>query len=105
MIPSILINKRTYYGNVNAENIFEALCAGYKKKPQICYDLGAFKQRSYTIVIIFIVIIVLVLNVIIFVLCKRYMNRRINDRMRSDDINEKINSAVSSYLALKDQNK
>ena len=55
--------------------------------------------------IIFIIIIVLILNIIVFILCKRYMNRRISDRMRSDDINEKINSAVSSYLALKDQSR
>jgi len=33
------------------------------------------------------------------------MNRRISDRIQSTDINEKINSVVSNYLALRDQNK
>ena len=33
------------------------------------------------------------------------MNRRITDRIQSADINEKINSVVSNYLALRDQNK
>ena len=33
------------------------------------------------------------------------MTRRISDRIQSTDINEKINSVVSNYLALRDQNK
>ncbi len=31
------------------------------------------------------------------------MNRRISDRIQSSDINEKINSVVTNYLALRDQ--
>jgi len=34
--PSLLINNRNFWGSWNLENVFEAVCSAYQKKPQIC---------------------------------------------------------------------
>jgi hypothetical protein len=34
--PSISINNITYRGEINAHDIFRAVCAGFKDQPEIC---------------------------------------------------------------------
>lgn len=104
MIPTITINGRTFWGTWAASNLFEAVCAGFNKKPEACYAEGAF-QRERTIgffTIFVIVIIVIFVNILIFIACKRYIQGKIKERLESTDINHKINTVVSSYLALRE---
>jgi len=106
LIPTILINNRTFWGNWNGENIFEALCAAYKIKPQVCYDEGAFFKENNTgmsyITIAIITVIVIIINLVIFLVCRNWIKRKIADKVEATDINNKINSVVTSYISLKD---
>lgn len=103
-IPSLVINGRSFWGSWRADNVFEAICAGFKKKPEICYSEGAFERPEGIswFAIIVIVILIIAVNVVIFILCKKYIQRRIVERIESTDINHKINTVVTSYLALRD---
>jgi hypothetical protein len=104
-LPSVLINGRNFWGSLRADNIFEAICAGFKKKPDICYNEGAFTRSSslgwFSITII--VILVIAANAVIFYFCKKYIRSKIVERIDSTDINHKINTVVTSYLALRDK--
>lgn len=104
-IPSLLVNNRTFWGSWTSDNLVEAICAGFKKKPELCYSQGAFqrpKMSWYSVTAI--VIIIILLNAVIFYFCKNYIRRKINERIDSTDINSKINIVVSDYLALRDNN-
>jgi hypothetical protein len=103
-IPSITINGRTFWGNWRADNLFEALCAGFHKKPEVCYNEGAFKRPSKLswLHVSMIVVIIIAINAVIFYFCKNYIRRRIVERIESTDINHKINTVVTSYLALRE---
>ncbi len=103
-IPSITINGRTFWGSWRADNLFEALCAGFKKKPEVCYAEGAFKKpkRLGWFGLIVILLLIIAVNVVIFYFCKNYIRRKITERIESTDINHKINTVVTSYLALRE---
>jgi len=36
--PSIVINKTTFRGQIEATNVFEAVCAGFQRMPRYCAD-------------------------------------------------------------------
>ena len=55
--------------------------------------------------IFLIVIVVIAVNVGVIFLCRKYIQKRISDRVTSSDldIDGRINSVVSSYFALKER--
>lgn len=55
--------------------------------------------------VVLIILSAIIVNILIYITCKRYMRRRMQKRLEANDINHQINSVVSSYLALRDQNK
>lgn len=102
--PSLMINSRNFWGSWTLENVFEAVCSAYQKKPQICYDEGYFKVSSSisNFSLFLLILFVIAVNVVIFVLCRNFIKRRIVERIESTDINHKINTVVTSYLALRE---
>jgi hypothetical protein len=103
-IPSITINGRSFWGSWRADTLFEAICAGFNKKPDVCYDEGAFKRTSSVGAgsIILIILIIILINATIFYFCRNYIRSKIVERIESTDINHKINTVVTSYLALRE---
>ena len=53
-------------------------------------------------VFLLIVLIVLIINITLFLLCKRLIKKGIEERVDSADIDNKVDKAVGSYLALRD---
>jgi hypothetical protein len=103
-VPSITINKRLYIGSWRPEFIFEALCAGLLKKPKACYVEGSFLSgiRGFSFIgTCLIIIVVLFINIVLFITCKMYIEKIVNKRISSKDINSKIDSAINSYIQLK----
>jgi len=89
-----------------ADNLLEAVCSATKDKPEICFKSGFFSkkdEKSSVTLIVFIIIIILIINVVIFIFCRRYISKRISDRIGSDEMDSRINNVVTSYLAFKDQ--
>jgi len=107
IFPTIMVNNKTLKGKVNSENLLEAICAGFAVKPQICYDESYFVKISGGSSVAFstvfvIVLIIILLNTLIYLICRRYIIKQINQRIDKTDINGRINNVVTNYLALKD---
>jgi hypothetical protein len=103
-LPSLMVNNRNFWGSWTLENVFEAVCSAYQKKPQICYDEGYFRKSSSisNFSLFLLIVFVIAVNAVIFVLCRNFIKRRIVERIESTDINHKINTVVTSYLALRE---
>lgn len=88
--PSVAINNRTYRGDLNPDNVFGALCAGFADKPKQCGGKG---QKLPTLIIssdnegisgnmlIFVVILLVLVNLVLIILYKRCTNKDVNDDM------------------------
>ena len=101
--PSLVINNRTYRGQLESLAVFNALCAGFENSPSICQGtLGAYTPDFLPSqdgirgnVIVGIVIALILLNVIIVYCYRRYSKREMQSEMQMQ-----IESAVSQYFAL-----
>ena len=104
-VPSITINGRLYVGPWKPEFVFDALCAALIKKPEACYIGGSFQRemKGFSFAsTFFIILVVLFINLILFVICKKYIRDKIGERISSSEINTKIDTVVNSYIALKE---
>ena len=100
------INKIPLLGGITEENIADALCYAVNSKPEFCEVPVPDKPVKITKkMIAYIVIIGVIINIIIVLLCRRYIAGKFNDRdieIGGMDIDSRINSVVSNYFAMKD---
>ena len=107
--PSVVINNKTYRGQIEPLGVYNAICAGFKNPPEVCLktlgiepklsleDILAAKsgiaiKRSEIVVLCLVII---VLNVVVVYMCRRRARRDMQNEM-----NNQIESAVSQYYAL-----
>ena len=104
-VPSLTINGKLYDGSWRAEYVFDALCASLNKKPKVCFTEGTqVEVKGFSVPVVFLIIIlVLAINIILFIICKNFIKNSLIDRIKSTDIDSKIDTAVNSYLALRQQ--
>ena len=107
MYPAITINRMYYKGNLIAEEVFRMICSSYVDQPQGCIDFyrppEEPKKESTGLTvgaIIGIIILILLINVIVILCYRRYAKRDEQDRLKTE-----VNSAVSAYFALNEQEK
>jgi hypothetical protein len=102
--PSLVINNRTYRGQLESLAVFNALCAGFATPPKICDGtLGSYTPDFLSTqdegiksgVIIAIVLLLVLVNVVIVYCYRRYSKREMQNEMQIQ-----IESAVSQYFAL-----
>ena len=104
-VPSITINGRLYIGSWRPEFVFEALCAALINKPDACYSEGNFQRevRGFSGVGTFLIIVIVIfINVVLFMVCKDYIRRKVFERIKSINIDTRIDKVVNSYVALKE---
>lgn len=104
-VPSLTINGRLYVGSWRPQFVFEAICAALIKKPEVCYAEGKFEReaKGFTFVgYFFIVVIVIGINALLFLICKEFIKRQVKERIGSANIDAQINTAINSYIALKE---
>jgi len=113
-IPSILINGKVFWGNWNADNLLEAICSSLVYKPHICFSYGGLpgihttlnKKSFFTSnMLILMVSGSFIISLVIFLVCKFQIQQNINNNLDSSNFGHKINTVVTSYLALKDTKK
>ena len=103
--PSIVINQKTYRGQIEPLSVFNAICAGFSYTPDVCLKT-LHKERVVlrtkvedssvsTGLIVFIVLALIAVNVVIVYCCRRKAKRDMNNEMQMQ-----IESAVSQYFAL-----
>lgn len=94
--PSVVINDRTYRGDLVPDSVLNALCSAFSQEPAECKK---FKQEAGIAVepegitgnILIVVVILLVLINIVMIL----IYRRCTNREMKDDMQLQVNSAVS----------
>ena len=99
-IPAVTINNITYRGRLDAEEIFGAICAGFKDRPDECRSsykpLDTFLQEHGVVFWIFIAIlgnVVLILTII-------GAYRACTKQKDGEQLEMQVNSAVSQYFKL-----
>ena len=103
LYPSIVINNRTYRGQLESLAVFNALCAGFADIPAMCSatldsNTPDFLQQNPPIkvgIIVGVVVVLVVLNVVIVYCYRRYSKREMQSEMKMQ-----IETAVSQYFAL-----
>ena len=102
--PAIMINERTYRGDMVPDNVFTALCSAFMEEPDYC---RAFREEQgipsasnstggvTRSVLILVVVFLVVLNLGIIFVYRRCQNRELKT-----DMQLQVNSAVSQYFAL-----
>jgi hypothetical protein len=109
LMPAIFINGKQFWGTYEKKAILEAICSGILKKPDICFKEGGFvlnnsiKVRTFWKIALLVVLLVIGISLIIFIACRKYMTQSVADKISDSDIDLKVNTVVTSYLALKDR--
>jgi hypothetical protein len=108
--PSVVINQKTYRGQIEPLSVYNAICAGFsdnatpdqclktlhKEKPQQAEELADVEEFDLdTKYIVALVVVLILLNVVIVYCCRRKAKRDMQNEM-----NMQIESAVSQYFAL-----
>lgn len=107
--PSIVINRKTYRGQIDPLSVFNALCAGFQDPPAQCLKTlhrepeNSLKEAmAITITdgvtlgeVLALVFGLVMLNVLVVYCCRRKARREMQSEM-----NMQIESQVSQYFAL-----
>lgn len=105
--PSVTINKRLIdSNNLQGYAVIQAICTTIVPMPKFCDDDATLLFQSNStdlsaLTITSIIFLVIILNVVIVYFCKRYIVRKMHEKIESTEMNGKINNVVSSYLALR----
>ena len=109
IFPTVIVNGKKMKGRLTAENLFLSVCSSFNKIPQPCRDYfwhpSTANKGLSVFQIILIVLVVILVNIGVIFLCRKYIQKRISDRVTSSDVDldGRINSVVSSYFALKEK--
>ena len=95
IFPSIVINNKTYRGQLEEEAVTNALCAGFETPPKICGQFNFSESASTgwginSKTIIMVVAVLIIVNILIVYCYRRYARREMQREMHVQ-----IESAVS----------
>jgi len=100
--PSLVINNRTYRGQIEPLAVQNAICAGFEKPPAMClatlksYTPDFLDEGNFGAGTLVLIVLGLILANVVIVCCyRRYTKREMHQNM-----NVQIESAVSQYFAL-----
>ena len=95
--PSIVINDRTYRGDLVPDSVLNAICAAFSTKPSFCVQfeeqlagVGSEPSGITGNTLIFVVVLLVVVNIAMILLYKRCTNKELKE-----DMQLQVNSAVS----------
>ena len=93
-IPAVVINKISYRGTLDPENVFNAICEGFKDPQPECYGLGPTGINKPVNLIWFgiAIIAIILLNLVVLCLCRRCSTK---------DMKLNVNSAIQEYMSLR----
>ena len=102
--PSIIINNQTFRGDLEAPEVMEAICAGFREKPEACFSHEEEDLRSRSGIgagtLLLIIFFSMVLLAAILYFYRYWVRKEMSQEMRSQ-----VNSAVSQYIALTEQSR
>ena len=104
--PAVIINSQTMRGDIEAEEVLRAVCAGFKEMPKECVNLLEGEKEPGTrqtqegislATLIVIVCLAVLLLVAVLVVYRMWLKREMNSELK-----KQINLAVGQYFALAD---
>lgn len=117
MYPSIIVNKELIFGDHSIYNVLEAICYSYIESNSLCQELGFASPTTdkkmngndskivdtglSVVSIVLIIIGIIIFNIVIIFGCRYYLKRKMLTKMNSFNLDDKITSTVSNYIALK----
>ena len=102
-LPTIKINGIFYNDELKANYLFNYICSGFNYKNSACQKKKQENKDNITLFdIILIAIVVLILNILIYILCKKYVVKRLKNKLIEEPakLGGKVNTVVSSYFNL-----
>ena len=103
--PAVSINKKRIKGAIKESVVISKICEEVEKKPNFCLNNGIVSKKGMSFSSIFFIICFFILiNVIIFILCRNYIQKRVYERVNNSeiDIDGRINNVIANYFSLKD---
>lgn len=98
--PSVSINNDSFKGNVEGEQIFEAICSKFNNVPEYCYEImGVTVNKRMEGLSISKIVILVIITLILFVLFLVFCFRTYLKRMFHRDMGNKVSEMVSQYIA------
>ena len=82
--PGLVINNRTYMGVLDPENVFMAICAGFKDSPSECkkhLPLNESVQGISMQKLLLIIVGLVVLNICLILCYRRYQKKEVGEQM------------------------
>lgn len=107
--PSVVINRKTYRGQIEPFSVFNAICASFQAPPSICDrtlkklntnklpPLSDLIEETVVTVaeIVTLIVAVVMLNITVLYCCRRRVRREL-----ASEMNIQIESQVGQYIAL-----
>lgn len=74
--PGIVVNEVIYRGDISPDDVFQAICSGFKNKPSVCMNNveGVFTGISPNTLII-VVVFLLAVNVVLLLIYRKFHNK------------------------------
>jgi len=94
-VPAVVINNITYRGTLDPENVFNAICQGFKDAQSECSmttNINEINKNKVNLTWFLVAIVaIIVLNLVILIACRVCSQR---------DMKNSVNVAISEYMSL-----
>ncbi len=98
--PSVSINNDSFKGNIEGEQIFEAVCSKFNQIPEYCYDvMGVTVNEKMEGISVSKIVILVIITLLIFLLFLVFCYRTYLKRMFHHEMGTKVSEMVSQYIA------
>lgn len=98
--PSVSINNDSFKGNMEGEQVFEAVCSKFNKYPEYCYDImGVTVNEEVEGISVTKLVILVIITLILFFLFLVFCYRTYLKRMFHREMGPKVSEMVSQYIA------
>ena len=103
IFPSVIIDNKPIEGVITENKIIIEICNLIKDKPGFCYEMigkGSTERKKF--IIIMLIFILVVINIFIFLVFRKYIIERINERIVQGglDLDSRIKNVIGNYFSL-----
>lgn len=103
IFPSVIINNKPIEGVITENKIIIEICNLIKDKPAFCYEMigkGSIERKKF--IIIMLIFILVVINIFIFLVFRKYIIERINEKIVQGglDLDSRIKNVIGNYFSL-----
>jgi hypothetical protein len=103
IFPSVIIDNKQLDGVIKETKIITEICNLIKDKPGFCFEMigkGSAERKKF--IILMLIFILVVINIFIFLVFRKYIIERINERIVKGglDLDSRIKNVIGNYFSL-----